>query len=77
GAADLMAALRLLDAEGVDVLDVGLRRPTLDDVFLTLTGHVAEPVAAAGAPTDTDLAGSTGHQTSPDPADASRGEVAR
>jgi hypothetical protein len=23
------------------VLDVGLRRPTLDDVFLTLTGHVA------------------------------------
>jgi ABC-2 type transport system ATP-binding protein len=24
------------------VLDVGLRRPTLDDVFLTLTGHAAE-----------------------------------
>ncbi|MCL8026661.1 ATP-binding cassette domain-containing protein [Nocardioides bruguierae] len=27
---------------GVEVLDVGLRRPTLDDVFLTLTGHAAE-----------------------------------
>jgi ABC-2 type transport system ATP-binding protein len=27
---------------GLSVLDVGLRRPTLDDVFLTLTGHAAE-----------------------------------
>jgi ABC-2 type transport system ATP-binding protein len=26
----------------VEVLDVGLRRPDLDDVFLTLTGHAAE-----------------------------------
>ena len=42
GAAALMEALRLLDAERVSVLDVGLRRPTLDDVFLTLTGHAAE-----------------------------------
>lgn len=29
----------------IAVVDVGLRRPTLDDVFLTLTGHVAEEVA--------------------------------
>jgi ABC-2 type transport system ATP-binding protein len=43
GARVLMDALRRLDAESVSVLDVGLRRPTLDDVFLTLTGHVAEP----------------------------------
>jgi ABC-2 type transport system ATP-binding protein len=42
GAKDLMAALRLLDEAAVDVLDVGLRRPTLDDVFLALTGHLAE-----------------------------------
>jgi ABC-2 type transport system ATP-binding protein len=42
GAASLMNALRRLDADSVSVLDVGLRRPTLDDVFLTLTGHVAE-----------------------------------
>jgi ABC-2 type transport system ATP-binding protein len=38
----LVEALARLDAAGLDVLDVGLRRPTLDDVFLTLTGHAAE-----------------------------------
>jgi len=42
GADALMTALRRLDADHVRVLDVGLRRPTLDDVFLTLTGHAAE-----------------------------------
>jgi ABC-2 type transport system ATP-binding protein len=29
----------MLDDAGIDLLDVGLRRPTLDDVFLSLTGH--------------------------------------
>jgi ABC-2 type transport system ATP-binding protein len=47
GAAVLADALRLLDAAGVRVDDVGLRRPTLDDVFLTLTGHMAEAEAEA------------------------------
>ncbi len=42
GAALLADALRRLDAAGIAVDDVGLRRPTLDDVFLSLTGHVAE-----------------------------------
>jgi ABC-2 type transport system ATP-binding protein len=42
GAAVLVEALRQLDAAGVTVVDAGLRRPTLDDVFLTLTGHAAE-----------------------------------
>ena len=37
----LTAALRELDARGVELSDIGLRRPTLDDVFLTLTGHRA------------------------------------
>jgi ABC-2 type transport system ATP-binding protein len=41
----LIASLRELDAEGVVVSDVALRRPTLDDVFLTLTGHAAEESA--------------------------------
>jgi ABC-2 type transport system ATP-binding protein len=41
GAKDLMATLRELDDASVEVLDVGLRRPTLDDVFLALTGHAA------------------------------------
>ncbi|MET1044530.1 MAG: ATP-binding cassette domain-containing protein [Microbacteriaceae bacterium] len=45
GAAVLTAALRDLDAAGIHVDDVGLRRPTLDDVFLTITGHVAEETA--------------------------------
>jgi len=38
----LIEALRALDAAGIAVTDVQLRRPTLDDVFLTLTGHAAE-----------------------------------
>jgi ABC-2 type transport system ATP-binding protein len=42
GAGALVDALRRLDQAGIVVLDVGLRRPTLDDVFLTLTGHTAE-----------------------------------
>ena len=48
GAAVLTKALRALDAEGVDLHDVGLRRPTLNDVFLTLTGHAAEPNGSRG-----------------------------
>jgi ABC-2 type transport system ATP-binding protein len=42
GAQTLTEALRALDLESIKLLDVGLRRPTLDDVFLSLTGHVAE-----------------------------------
>jgi ABC-2 type transport system ATP-binding protein len=47
GASILMEALRALDAAGVAVQDVGLRRPTLDDVFLSLTGHAAEDAEPA------------------------------
>jgi len=43
GATVFTQALRALDEEGLDLHDVALRRPTLDDVFLTLTGHLAEP----------------------------------
>jgi ABC-2 type transport system ATP-binding protein len=57
GASDLMAALRELDSRDVEVLDVGLRRPTLDDVFLALTGHVAEP--GAGEPPEPETASAT------------------
>jgi ABC-2 type transport system ATP-binding protein len=38
----LFSTFRELDAAGLVVEDIGLRHPTLDDVFLTLTGHVAE-----------------------------------
>jgi ABC-2 type transport system ATP-binding protein len=47
GAQTLVEVVRRLDAEGVAVLDIGLRRPTLDDVFLTLTGHGAQEETAA------------------------------
>ncbi len=40
--AALIAVLTALDEEGVELHDAGIRRPTLDDVFLTLTGHAAE-----------------------------------
>lgn len=43
GGAKLLAeVIRELDARGIEIDDIGLRRPTLDDVFLSLTGHVAE-----------------------------------
>jgi len=42
GAGVLTDALRRLDAAHIVLEDVGLRRPTLDDVFLSLTGHPAE-----------------------------------
>jgi ABC-2 type transport system ATP-binding protein len=38
----IVQAVRRLDDAGVDVDDLALRRPTLDDVFLALTGHAAE-----------------------------------
>ncbi|WP_418060962.1 ATP-binding cassette domain-containing protein [Pimelobacter simplex] len=38
-AGDLLRVLQGFEREAVKVLDVGLRRPTLDDVFLSLTGH--------------------------------------
>jgi ABC-2 type transport system ATP-binding protein len=46
GPKTLMEALRRLDAASVGLLDVGLHRPTLDDVFLSLTGHAADEAPA-------------------------------
>ena len=37
----IAAAVRRLDEAGVGVDDVSLHRPTLDDVFMALTGHAA------------------------------------
>jgi ABC-2 type transport system ATP-binding protein len=42
-------AVRRLDAADVGVEDIALRRPTLDDVFISLTGHAAEEETAAEA----------------------------
>jgi ABC-2 type transport system ATP-binding protein len=46
GTDELMGALRALEPIGVELDDVGLRRPTLDEVFLTLTGQPLEEVEA-------------------------------
>ncbi len=45
GAQRLAEVVRDLDAAGVGLEDLSLRKPTLDDVFLTLTGHAAETAA--------------------------------
>jgi ABC-2 type transport system ATP-binding protein len=48
GARLLAAVVRDLDSAGIEVEDLGLRRPTLDDVFLALTGRAAEETDEAG-----------------------------
>ncbi|MGH3903090.1 MAG: ATP-binding cassette domain-containing protein [Pseudonocardiaceae bacterium] len=48
GAKSLIEALRRLALQSISVQDVGLHRPTLDDVFLALTGHAAEEAPAEG-----------------------------
>ncbi|MCU1344937.1 MAG: daunorubicin resistance transporter ATP-binding subunit [Acidimicrobiia bacterium] len=47
GTEELMAGLRSLDAAGITLDDIGLRRPTLDEVFLSLTGRPVEETAEA------------------------------
>lgn len=42
GSKALLDVLKSLDEAGIHALDVGLKRPSLDDVFLSLTGHSAE-----------------------------------
>ncbi len=42
GSATLVEAVRRLNDDGIEVLDLALRRPTLDEVFLQLTGHSSD-----------------------------------
>lgn len=51
GAQQLAAIVRDLDAAHLLLEDLALRRPTLDDVFLTLTGHAATEEEALAAAT--------------------------
>ena len=46
GSAALADVVRRLDDADIAIVDLALRRPTLDDVFLTLTGTTAEDAAA-------------------------------
>ena len=52
GTAILTEAVRRLDDHGIQLADIGLRRPTLDDVFLALTGHAAEEADGEQPPED-------------------------
>jgi ABC-2 type transport system ATP-binding protein len=49
GAAAMLETVRILDAEHLEPVTMALREPTLDDVFLSLTGHAAEEPAAEGS----------------------------
>jgi ABC-2 type transport system ATP-binding protein len=55
GAQALVQVVGALTEAGIVIDDIGVRRPTLDDVFLSLTGHAAELGASdddeAGTPT--------------------------
>jgi ABC-2 type transport system ATP-binding protein len=42
GSDALIQSVRSLDEAGIETSGLGLRRPSLDDVFLALTGHAAE-----------------------------------
>jgi ABC-2 type transport system ATP-binding protein len=48
GSEALIAAVRALDAARIETRGLALRRPSLDDVFLALTGHAAEDEEAQG-----------------------------
>ncbi|MCE7082988.1 ATP-binding cassette domain-containing protein [Streptomyces sp. ST2-7A] len=48
GAKLLVEVIRELDAVGIEIDDIGLRRPTLDDVFISLTGRTAEDPGLTG-----------------------------
>jgi ABC-2 type transport system ATP-binding protein len=52
--------VRALDTAGVQVNDVTIQRASLDDVFMSLTGHATTPEASAGSgpETETELEGS-------------------
>jgi ABC-2 type transport system ATP-binding protein len=51
GAGVVADVVRRLDAGGVKIVDLNVRRPTLDDVFMSLTGHRAEEPTEEGAAT--------------------------
>lgn len=50
GSTAIVSAVRALDEQSIGIADIALRRPTLDDVFLSLTGRVTEQPVESGAP---------------------------
>jgi ABC-2 type transport system ATP-binding protein len=52
GLGDMTRIAAVFETSGIELDDLGLTRPSLDDVFLHLTGHRAEPPAEASAPAE-------------------------
>jgi ABC-2 type transport system ATP-binding protein len=63
GAKRLVTVVRDLDKAGIALDDIALRRPTLDDVFLSLTGHAAAAAAAESAAAAAGATGTTSGRT--------------
>lgn len=56
GPSILAEVVRRMDAEHIELADLGLAQPTLDDVFLSITGHTASEESGTGRePGDTDV----------------------
>ncbi|WP_227997815.1 ATP-binding cassette domain-containing protein [Nocardia australiensis] len=67
GSQALVDAIGQLANNNVQIHDVGLRRPSLDDVFLSLTGHEAEELTNGSGP--------AGPETSSDRFEATEGQI--
>jgi ABC-2 type transport system ATP-binding protein len=50
GSTAIVNIVRKLDENNISIADIALRRPTLDDVFLSLTGHVTEKTEEVAGP---------------------------
>jgi ABC-2 type transport system ATP-binding protein len=57
GTQSLISVIREFDATGIHALDLALKRPSLDDVFMALTGHAAEEVESESGVDGVDQAG--------------------
>ncbi|ANW18443.1 daunorubicin resistance protein DrrA family ABC transporter ATP-binding protein [Streptomyces clavuligerus] len=62
GARLLAEVIRELDGRDVEIDDIGLRRPTLDDVFISLTGHAAEQAPENGDTEENERGGRTSRE---------------
>ncbi|GAB3730723.1 ATP-binding cassette domain-containing protein [Nocardiopsis nanhaiensis] len=74
--AALTGAVRALDGSGIRIADIGVRRPSLDEVFLGLTGSPAEPPATDsgdGADSGSDRAATRAPATDAQPATTAEG----
>jgi len=68
GSRTLTVALRRLDAAGITAEDAALRKPTLDEVFLALTGHHATPTGNGNTHDRPVAAGRRGRASHAEPA---------